>query len=382
MALNDTVEADYHAMNSATQPKSPDCHSIAIPSQPKSPGSASAEPPTPPPQIQEPQTPPPQIQEEPPQPQGGPPHFEGEQGVPKVLKTSLLIEQPWKKFCVFLLLYVILIGTLVYPLMILTELRFLQKLDLFLFCLLCFCGTIALNWGYQKKFFEIQTDLGLIPAHLVYTLYVYVGSFILFFIVACLFHFLCSLETNLIQAILASVRSLVYNINLGSICFIHAQRSLLIKAAGIQLQNEISEQVPIDVWDKLKKYQSIIQNYNNYSGNVVSIALLFYFAAAASSCLSLGLYDDGMARIFLVVLIGCPAIIICMTIFFSTVVSKQGKQIIQLLRWNLRDPRLDHCEFESEIGGFAVSTRRFLRILIGLGAFVFTLIPLASWINH
>jgi len=205
------------------------------------------------------------------------------------------------------------------------------------------------------------------------------GSFILFFIVACLFHFLCSLKTNLTQAILASVRSLAYNIDLGCICVIHAQRSLLIKAAGIQLQNEIS-QFPI-VWDSLKKYQIIIQNYNNYSGNVVSIALLFYFAAAASSCLSFGLYD-GMARIFLVMLIGCPAIIICMTVFFSTVVSKQGKQIIQALRWNSPDSRLDHCELKSEIGGFAVTPSRFLRILIGLGAFVFTLIPLASWINR
>jgi len=128
----------------------------------------------------------------------------------------------------------------------------------------------------------------------------------------------------------------------------------------------------------------MIQKYNNYSGNVVSIALLFYFAATASSCLTLGMYD-GWDRILLVILIVCASTVIYMVIFFSSVVSAQGRHIVRPLYFILPDTlhsRLDHCEFESEIGGFAVSTTRFLRSLLGLGGFVFTLIPLASWINR
>jgi len=201
-----------------------------------------------------------------------------------------------------------------------------------------------------------------------------------------IFHIQCeaSLKTNLLQGILASVRSLVYHGCLGRICFIHARSALAIKAAGIQLQNEISELFPANGWEKLKRYQTMIQKYNNYSGNVVSIALLFYFAATASSCLTLGMYD-GWDRLLLVILIVCPATIIFMVIFFSSVVSTQGKQIVSPLYFILDDTlhsRLDHCELGSEIGGFAVSTTRFLRWLLGLGGFVFTLIPIASWINR
>jgi len=180
---------------------------------------------------------------------------------------------------------------------------------------------------------------------------------------------------------------LVYHGSLGCICFIHAQRSLWITAAGIQLQDEISgQQFPDDGWEKLKVYQTTIQKYNNYSGSVVSIALLFYFAAIASSCLTLalGMYE-GWDRILLVILIVCASTVIYTVIFFSSVVSAQSKRIVRPLYFSLPDTfhsRLDHCELESEIGGFAVSTTRCLRGLLGLGGFVFALIPVASWINR
>jgi len=214
-------------------------------------------------------------------------------------------------------------------------------------------------------------------------LYALVGNFILYFILVSIFHIKVSFQADLAQGILASVRSLVYHGSLGSICFIHAQRSIWITAAGIQLQNEISGQFPPDGWKRLKGYETMMQNYNNYSGNVVSIALLFYFAAAASSCLSLGM-DDGGDRILLVILIICPATIICLTTLFSAGVSKQGKQTIRPLYFSLPKMRfqLDLLELESEIGGFVVSTTQFLRFLIGLGTFVFTFIPVASWVNR
>jgi len=195
-----------------------------------------------------------------------------------------------------------------------------------------------------------------------------------------IYHFLCAkaLTSSYIQGTLATVRSLTYVVVFGSICFIHAQMSLWIKAAGLELQHEIAgEQI---VWEHLDEYQAMIQKYNKSSGRVVSIAVIFYFAAAASSCLTLPSFD-GLKLNILLTLIACPIVIICLTMFFSSVVSAQGNQIIKPLYFRFGDtppPRLDHYELASEIAGFVVTTKRLLRILIALVAFVFTVVPIAN----
>jgi len=256
-----------------------------------------------------------------------------------------------------------------------------------LYQFLCFLGVVVLHQGYQKHLPPIRRALyHQVPTYLVYMLHGLIGLFVLYLILVTIFHLLfeIALQENLEQAVLATIRSVVYHGISGSICFIHAQQSIWIKTEGIQLHQEISSrQFPPNGWKKLSRFQTMIQNYNTYSGNAVSIPLLFYFAAAASSCLTLASYD-GWARFLLVALIGCASSVVYLMVFFSTAVSAQGPQIIDPLYWTLPDTwhsRLDHCELGSEIGGFAVSTTGCLRGLLGLGGFVFAFIPLASYFS-
>jgi len=350
---------------------------LSLPSGPEaqSPGSSESAPPLSPRQIQFPE----QVAEVPAIPVVP---------IPVVLTARLVIQQPYIKFCTYSLVYSVLGVTLIFPLLELHDLRFLQRLDLVLYQLLCFFGICCLHFGYHKELDFTQRALyHRIPSHLIYMLYGVVCLFVLYFILVTIFHlyYESALKNNLTQALMASVRSLVYHGSLGSICFIHAQESVWIVALGLQLQHDTYPNFPKDGWNKLLDYQTNkIKKYNKLSGNVVSIALLFYFAAAASSCLSLCMYDGG-ARYLLIVLIICAGTVIYMVTFFSAAVSAEGKRLTRPLYYKLKDTlhsRLDHCEFQSEIGGFGVSTTGFLRSLLGLGAFVFALVPLASWLQE
>jgi len=229
--------------------------------------------------------------------------------VPIALRESLHIPKMW---CY--LSYIILAVTLVYPFFKLS-LRFLQKLDLVLYQFLCFLGVVVLHQGYQKHLPPLYHQ---VPTYLVYMLHGLIGLFVLYLILVTIFHLLfeIALQENLEQAVLATIRSVVYHGISGSICFIHAQQSIWIKTEGIQLHQEISSrQFPPNGWKKLSRFQTMIQNYNTYSGNAVSIPLLFYFAAAASSCLTLPSYD-GWARFLLVALIGCASSVVYLMVFF------------------------------------------------------------------
>jgi len=261
-------------------------------------------------------------------------------------------------------------------------------------------ASLSLHLQYQRNLPEISENLyHWIPTRLVIMLYAFPGLFILYFILVTVFHLVSEDSlTDLTQRLLASIRSFVYHGVLGIICFIHAQSSIWIKAEGIQLQSDISKgEFPGDgwqrikkdetailkrKWERIKKYDIAIRKHNKYSGNVVSIALLFYFAAAASSCISLGMYN-GWHQILLFFLIGCAGLVILMTTYFSALITSQSKYIPKPLSFIVPGShfRLQYSKLESEIGGFAVSMTIIKRSLVGLGMFVFMLIPFADWLS-